>query len=132
MVGSNYCLLNACLPVPRGACADHPHRPTPCPVLGVVSCCLHTSSHCISASWCSEEAEGSQEQGEMKLCSTCLSPKLLPSLLLYCPWWKREPWTLKGSFLGPARYLTSLHGASQRLQSLVYLPASSAWPLLVF
>lgn len=129
MAGSNYCLLNACLPVPPGACIDH--RSTPCPVLCVVSYCSHTSSHSISASWCSKEAEGSQEQGEMKLHLACLSLKLLPSLL-HCPWWKREPWALKGSFLGLAYCLTSLHGAPQRLESLAYLPASSTWPLLVF
>lgn len=78
--------LSACLP--QVLSADHPQGPIPSPVLGVVSCCLCTSSHSVAASWCFEKEEGSQEWRGMKLCPHLPPPKLLPSLLFHCPWWK--------------------------------------------
>lgn len=115
-IGSKYCLLNACLPVPHG--------PTASPVLGIF---FLLSAHqlpqsCSFLVLCGSRGQPGPGRNENSAC-THLSPKLLPSLLSStAPGGNKNPWALEHSLLGLAHYLSSLH-AAQPLEASVSCPS---------
>lgn len=116
--------MPACLSL-MGPCADRPDQQT------LLSCCLHSSPR-VAASWCSGEAEDGQDSGQLKFCLHLRPPKLLPSLLFRCPWWKQEP---VGTRRQPPRTGTLPEQPPWYLwglQSPVYCIASPTWSLLAF